>query len=439
MTKKEYLKLSIKYKLYRDIKWIASCFSIVKYKEENKSNEIGDLIFNPWGIDTVNEKKEIEKIEHDTKDNKPLFTLKEIVELDSSMVEGVKDKTKTTIGNLLVNLICLVDSFGSTIPYINKRVFVKDIDKLVAPILTNTPLDNLGKIDKEAKRDPKLIYVDQYLKFKDSLQFISNLSMLVSEAATMNTIVPPPGLTKKKKELVEKYKGKLNTVSGFNDFKKELVAFDEEYLKKDGTYGKFMAGKNKSAREKMFLTLGAEQGFKKANDMQPVIPSLYEGWSTDSDDLINMFNELRVGSYYRGIDVINGGIVSKTFLRAGNNFKIIDGDCKTKLTIGKKYTEKNISNLLGRNIVADKGYTMVDQDNIKSFTNKKVRVRSPMFCKLKGDRICRVCSGENLFKFPEGIAISLTEISNIILAASFKKMHNTTVNTQELDLEKIIN
>jgi hypothetical protein len=47
-----------------------------------------------------------------------------------------------------------------------------------------------------------------------------------------------------------------------------------------------------------------------------------------------------------------------------------------------------------------------------------------------------VCAGERLFRFKDGLAIAVMEISSIILAASMAAMHGKVLSTARIDLKR---
>jgi hypothetical protein len=262
---------------------------------------------------------------------------------------------------------------------------------------------------------------------------------LTAWSATEKGITAPTGIAAFKKQLLIEYKDKLNDPVQLAEFESKLKQFDSEYLKDDPANGTFIAGKLKdTARKKMYLISGTEEGFKGNLDLVPVINSLEEGWPVEAKQFTAMMNGLRAGSYSRGAETVNGGVSAKTLLRAANNFRIIDSDCGSKLTIQRSFIEKDKNQLINRYIQEGAKIVLVDDNNVGSYLGKQLNVRTPLYCKLKGDNICKVCAGLKLFKFPVGISIPITEISSIILTASLKKMHGTVLSTKKLDFSKIL-
>lgn len=433
MKKIDYLKLVIQNKVVNNRSWIISAFSIIREDPEKYKSDAYYLRLVPqtWGYSFLNDKNELEKID-DAKAGQPLFKFNDVINIDASWLDSVKSPIETTIGKLIANFICIYQSFGNKYEYINKSFSVTTIEDAISPVMKDTPAT-------ENDRSTEYYYVDEYVKFVNSLQFLSTLAQLTAWSATEKGITAPTGIAAFKKQLLVEYKDKLNDPVQLAEFETKLKEFDSKYLEDDPANGTFIKGKVKdTARKKMYLTLGAEEGFKGNLDLIPVVNSLEEGWPVEAKQFTAMMNGLRAGSYSRGSETVNGGVSAKTLLRAANNFRLIDTDCESKLTIQRSFNEKDKNQIINRYIQEGSKTILVDETNIGSYLGKQLNVRTPLYCKLKGDNICKVCSGLKLFKFPVGISIPITEISSIILTASLKKMHGTVLSTKKLNLTQIL-
>lgn len=433
MKKIDYLKLAINNPIHNSRAWITSVFAITKPGALNPSGVAYlQLVKEEWGYSFYGEDAVLVKID-DADPKLPLFTFKERLNIDNTWLPNVYDPVETSIGNVLFNSYCLVSSFGKKFKYVTGPINVGKLEAEIAPKLQDTPTD-------ESKRSDQYFYVDELIKFIDSLQFLSTLSQLVSWAATRIGITAPPGIKEFKEKLLVKYEGKLNNPVELTKFENELRAYDDAYLKQDPAYGTYMGGKIKDVgRKKMFLSLGADPGFTESLEVKPVIQSLEEGWSRDPQDITNIMNGVRWGSYARGAETIKGGVSAKLMLRAANNFTIEDRDCGSTLGIHRNFEDKDANQLVGRYIL--QGTKSVLIENITSSTNylnKDIIVRSPMYCKLEGDRLCKLCAGHKLFKFATGVAIPVSEISNILLYTSMAAMHATTLSTAKINLSKAL-
>ncbi len=175
--------------------------------------------------------------------------------------------------------------------------------------------------------------------------------------------------------------------------------------------------------------------------------SLTEGWSTDPVEFTAAMNGLRVGSFSRGAETVKGGVSAKLLLRAANNFKIVDTDCGSQLGIKRHYTFNDWPQLVGRyELVNARGganspkmtLLIENKERLPNDLNHQLTLRTPMYCKLEGDNICKVCAGTKLSQYPTGITIPLTEISAIILTASLKMMHQSSLTTVKMNLQELI-
>jgi len=432
MKKLDYLKLFFQHRLFTKKAMLITMFSVTRTDSGNQSPYLYKLVPQPWGYSYYDEKMELQKID-DSVANQPLFTFKDRINIDPSWIENLSEAIETSVGNLLFNHFCVVTGFGSKFPYVQGRTSVSKLEDKIAERLRDTPAT-------DAERSTEYFYCDEYLRFVDALEDFKSLSQLAAWSATRKAVLPPKGLDAFKKELLAKYKGKLDDPVEIAKFEKELLAFDAEYLKDDPAFGTFLSGKiTNTARKKLFLTMGNEQGFGDPLRANPVTNSLHEGWPTDAKQFTAMMNGLRVGSFARGSETIKGGVSAKYLLRAANNFKIDDTDCGTQFGIPRVYNHDNAEQLAKRSVIENGRSVLVENaEQAGNYLGKQLRVRSPMYCKLPGDVICKVCAGNRLAQYPTGLTIPLTEISAMILAASMKSMHTSGTSTAKLDIQKSI-
>lgn len=431
MKKQEYLKQSLLSELFR-YKWFSiTCFSVTRHNPNRKTIPFR-LIPQEWGYTFFDDQGNEIKID-DAKAKEPLFRFDEPITVDPSWAPNIDSVIETTVGRVFVNAFAIAPIFGKKIPFINKRFSVSDVEDLISPTVASVP-------DDTNARDPSKLYVDEYVAFVNRLQDLRCLSQLCTWSATEKGVLPPTGLDEFKKQLMEKYKGQLGDPVAMSKFEGELLAFDDAYLKDDPAYGTMLSGKiTKTSRKKLFLTMGNELGFGDPLVSNTVTNSLHEGWPTDPKQFVNMMNGLRYGSFARGAETVNGGVSAKILLRAANNFTIADTDCG--VAYGKKFnvTKDNCKQLVRRYAIDKNRPVLIENiEAVGNYLGKTIQVRSPQYCKMTGDRICRVCAGENLAMFPTGLTIPLTEVSAVILAASLKLMHTSGTSTARMDLKEVM-
>lgn len=434
MKRLDYLKYAIANNCFYKKSWIISAFGIIKEDPNayNKDPYIGKIVKQTWGFSFVTAEGKLEPID-DTKGLETLFTWKEAITIDNSWIANANGPIDTYIGNLIFNAVSIVPSFGSKIDFVTGRVSISKLEAYIAERLKDTPAPG-------EETSSEYIYVNEYVKFVDSLSYIGTFTQLSTWAATPKNMVAPPGIKEFKQKLVEKYGDKLSDPVVLAQFEQELKDFDEKHLAGDPSNGTFIAGKIKNiARKKMFLTMGAEQlTFSDTQKPVAIINSLEEGLPTDPVQFTAMMNGLRIGSFARGAETVKGGVSAKYLLRAANNFRVIDTDCGTKLGIRRHFDETTIDKLVNRYVIEGNKLIFVENKTIASnYLNRDtVIVRSPMYCTLEGDSICKICAGARLAQYPDGLSIPLTEESAIILASFMALMHGKVLATAKMRLDR---
>jgi hypothetical protein len=274
----------------------------------------------------------------------------------------------------------------------------------------------------------------------EAKEYISEFTMLCAYSATEKNILPPPGIDKFKKQLLEQYGGDLTNPVTVAKYDAALQEFDAAYMAGDPSDGIFVKGKVKeTSRKKLFLSVSAEVGFGDKNKANVVVPSLEEGWPKDPVQFSHVMNGTRSGSFSRGAETIKGGVLGKEFIRAVADYKIVDRDCGSRLGITYDVDKYFVESLSGRYLLTTGQPAVINNSNeAGNYLGKTIRLRSTMYCREDRGTICRVCAGENLFKYKEGLVIPVTELSLIILYADMKAMHANVTATRELILEDVM-
>lgn len=416
--------------------WIVSVFAVTRESEQQqKVLYPGKLIREPFGLFTITEEGEKVKIDAvRTKGDAPLFTPKDPITITPEWLSSVKvPSLETSVGTLLVNLICLYRPFGGKFPFKTGKFTPKGVEKEILAKLQSTPKDLSEKTAEN-------YYVDELLLFSEGVLFLEGVSSLFSHSITERGLLPAPGRKAFKKEVLTKYQGKLHDPVEMAKFEAELQVFDDNYLKDDPAYGGFMSGKVAKSRMKSFMTQGGESNsFVQSMSVTPIVPALEDGIPLDQEGFTAVANTIRYGSFSRGSETINGGVTAKALMRAADNWRITPGDCETTLGIRRLYREKNIKNLVGRYILIGKELILVESvEQAKAYIGQKIVVRSPQYCRRTGTQTCEICAGLALSKYPSGLPIPLMEVSGGILTDSLKLMHNTALVTATMHLPSVI-
>lgn len=436
MTPNQFLLYSILHKAYFKDTWLISLFAATRENETQKKHTYpGKLVIEPFGFFACMEDGQLEKIETPKKSDEPLFTLKDPITIDKSFVRSLKDgeKIETTVGRLMLNLICVLEPFSGKVPYWNKKFTAATIEDYVAAIV-------VSDVKEGEKEDPSKIYIRELVAFQTAVAYMEMFTNILAHSITRIGIAPAPGRKEFKKETLKRYEGKLSDPVEMAKFEAELEAFDNKYLKDDPAYGNFMTGKVKGARMTGYMLQGgASNNFSGSLNVTPIISSLEDGMPMDPESFTAVNNTTRYGSFARGAETVNGGVVAKSLMQAADNWRITKGDCGTKLGLSRVYGANDVANLIGRSYVnsGKVGY-IENKQEAETFINRKIVVRSPQYCSRGSTQTCEVCAGEALSKYPTGLTIPLSELSGGILADSLKQMHASKLETVTMSLRDVI-
>lgn len=289
----------------------------------------------------------------------------------------------------------------------------------------------------EKAQNGRVIFVSEYLKFVDAFSYLTEFNQIITQGLTAKAITKPPGIEKFKKELFEKYAGKLDDPTTIALIESELEKFDAEYLKGDPSQNFLINPKSKKVvRKKLFLMYGAEAGLTGGRTMDLVQPSLAEGWDPSKFPAMN--NASRAGSYFRGFETQNGGEEVKWLFRASSNVQVVEGDCGTKL--GKAYTvtDENYKKLVGLYVITKEGPQLLQNEEMtKTLIGKKILARSPLYCKLPYTDFCPICMGTRLAANKDAVSMAITAEGSAFMLLSMSAMHGKSLSLAKLDLASV--
>ncbi len=422
ISKAEYLKYSIEQDFPLKLQWVISMFSVIMDDTDYVKFGLKDSLFV-----TVND---VDYILEDCIKDKPVFDPTDKITVKEGFLLNIHEDIDTTVGRILLNYILLTYNFKGKVEYQNKVFTIGQIeDNYVAALLKD-----------DVENDDKYISVDEYNSFVDSAMYLENWADVISVSSTEKSIVPPPGIkeyrAKLLKEAIEKHgPDALKDYAIVAAIETDLKAYDKEYLKDDPSLGKLLDGKIlNNSRKKLFLMNGADKGFKGDGEAILLDKSLDEGWEKDPVKLAEQFNTIRYGSYTRGKETFKGGLTAKILLRATSSMLVEMKDCKTKAYKSWLVTKDNVVALIGRYImISDKPILLETKEQVGTYIDKVVKLRSPMYCLAKGENICSVCSGTGLADNENSIPLLITTIGENVLKMSLAATHRSGVSTVRLN------
>lgn len=432
MTKLEYLKLAItksEVTLYKD--WYIKVFTIPLWKDSDYKDQVEyDLVIMSDGLHTLvdeeGELKLVKIVDHDK--DKPLFQWQDDIDVNSSWLPNISSNIRSKVGRVLVNKLVFSDVVGDRIPFLNKRISVKEVENILVGKVKN---------DKDIKEGD--ITIKEMISCIDHLNFFIFVSTFSSVAATPKTITPPPGAKKFRDELLKEYEGRLHDPVVISTIQARIDEYEKEYLKGDPAADAYFGGKARASRTKMYYFGGAGLDFVEGGDTT-VARALSEGSDTTPTEFAKLANDSRYASYSRGGMTALGGYAYKTLQRALSGIVIQDRPCNTTKGLKRNLDKKKVLELVGRQIkVGGNWKTIENREEASKYADKEIEVRSPMYCTVKGNDLCYACMSEQYKELESGVTNIAANISAVILTSNLKLMHNSAVGTTNIELEDLIN
>lgn len=333
------------------------------------------------------------------------------------------DNITTTYGRFILNYIILADPFGSKIPYINNVLNHKSIQRDVARLIIQHDIDK-----------------SSYDKFMNNIYFIGSITELSVPGMTVKALTTGDDVIKRRDELFEKYKDRLNDPMVIVKIEDELIAMDKKYLSDDPASGWIITSKEyDTCRKKMFITSGITEAFSSnANEYVFIPQALNE--RMDVTKFPAMCGDIRRGSHMRGKETAKGGEVTKLILRLCQNIAILEDDCQSNEGIDIVLYANNLNDYEGRYVLLPDGKTEVlTKNNFGQYIERTIKLRSPKHCKTK-DGFCYRCFGQRYQQLQiRQAGMQAVKISSTLMYTAMKAMHKSKVSIVKIsDLNDFI-
>ena len=434
MDKKTFMLKAMQVGEYKRKAFIISAFSLIQeapdaWKADPYAYRIVPTPTGYFFVDPDNENQLT--IIDNAKPSEPIFGIKETLKLNAGEVVNLNSNIETTYGRLIFNYIVLINNFNTKIPYVNERISPAAVEALIIDRLKDNP-------EKAEDRNDEDIYVDEYLRFCDSMLYIVAFTQLCVPAATYKTMTAAPGIVELKNKLLEENKDRLTDPAVVAKIDAELVKFDKEYLKGDLGEGFLIGGKPFNiVRKKLYGMTGAEVGLEEKIEVDLIQNSLSQGWDINKFPAMN--NSLRAGSYNRGAETVKGGEAFKWLQRASSNINVTIDDCGSKLGIPITVTDLNLDKLIGFSIITTSGSIKVEnKEAAKKYVGKTLMLRSPMFCKVEKTDFCHTCVGTNLSNNPTGISLAITQFGSVMMEINMSAGHSKGLLLSKMNYKEAI-
>lgn len=330
----------------------------------------------------------------------------------------------------------------------NGRVMNMSLGRIWFNLLLPDDFRLIDEVVNKKKMDKLIVEIFETYGSEETSTIITNLQSEAFKLATLspNTFnidmfIVPEEWEKKKEEFI-KIADKLSPIQ----FKKSAEALTKElleHLEESGTRANnIMTSGSKGNPISDWGTLLVSKGYVmdiEGNVLGPIIPSLNDGYK--KVDYYNAGSESRKNFYMRSALTAHPGYLTRKMVNANANLQIDQktADCKSQKTLNIIVTEDLAPLLLQRNYISQSG-TIKTIKTIDQVLNKKIRLRSPLFC-LSEDGICPTCYG-NLYKTlnTKNIGILGAGAVNIVGINAMMQMRHksSSINTKEVNFIEMI-
>lgn len=417
---------------FRRTAWVVSGFALIREELEDwrKSPYAYRIVQGPTGHSFVDPENDMQLTAiSDSVAGQPLYSMKDRIKLRKGDLPNLDRDVECPLGNVMVNWLCLVWPFDNKVPFQTGKITPRGLEALVRPFLEDTPAEGLP-------RNPKVLYIDEYLRFCDAAFFLPGFTQLCVPSATPKTMTRSPEIPAIKARLLEENKDRLHDPAVVAKMMAELVAHDRDVWMKGDPGADFYAVSGKAynvVRAKAFLMHGAEVGLEEKVDVTLIQNSLSEGWDISKFPAMN--DSLRAGSFNRGALTMLGGEAVKWLLRASVNMSVAGEDCGSTLGVPVDIEVGNHKSLIGLYLVQGKGHVEITAENSMSYVGKFAYVRSPMYCKLPKTDYCAVCVGKLLAGNPNGLSVAIADYGSKFLYMFMSAAHGKALLLAKMDYQ----
>ena len=287
------------------------------------------------------------------------------------------------------------------------------------------------------------IDVEGYKKFLIYVDFIMPWETVLSPAQSEKLLTCTKEIDKLKAKLFKENKEALDrgdpAVS--ENIEKQLLDFAQEYLKDDPSLDGYLSGAGGSIPnnfKNMYVMRGAIRNPdpNAKQEYNIAYSSFLDG--INKEEYALFANSLAGAPYSRSKKTEIGGYWEKLIASALNTEIVGEAgtDCGTKHVVEVTLTPDLAPMFMYSYIVKSNGnLEELNSTNLDQYINKKIKVRSSLFCKrTKDGKICHHCAG-NFFErrgnHNAGLAVSA--LATKLKLVSMKSFHDSTIQTSEIE------
>jgi len=321
--------------------------------------------------------------------------------------------------------------------------YLSDIVGYVNIPVTNKIMKKIYELISQAFYANKIIS-EQFFELIDIFEWLggSDISELINVSFSSKMFSLPPDIQKRREELFDKYdkEFKAGDVIIASKVEKELINLSKDYMSKLPENDNFASG-SKLDFENHYKTMVLMKGpiLNTGTGKWEIAKSNYDtGISKEEYSLFA--NSATSGIYSRAKGVAVGGYESKKIIATLQDVSIAEegSDCKTTDYLEILVDPYFKNELLYLYMVEGTKLKLLTPDNFDQYVWKKIKFRSPMYCKWEVPNICSKCVGTHPYTLGmTTIGLATTRISETLKTKSLKSFHEKTVHLYKITLDDL--
>ena len=341
---------------------------------------------------------------------------------------------KTTLGRLFFNKV-LVDrlGFNHITGYRNIVHNAKEYGKFEATISDALKEDS--------------ITTKQFIRYLDTRDWFGlEMHAVVTTSFSPTIITVPKEIKDLKKKLIEENKEAIASGDPLvaEKIEKQLISKEMDYIKGDYGADLYISGARGSVGnhlKNMMLMRGAV--YNSATEKYEIITnSMYDG--LDKKDYAAHSNSIVQGGYAKSKETSSTGYLTKELIAATQMERIdpdINSDCGTKKTLDIVIPSYGTNDFLYRFIVENGKLVELTKDNIGKYVGKRVKLRSPMYCKGTESQhcMCAKCFGTYYYKIGKtNVGLLSAVIGGSLTQGQLQKFHQNLISSNQINIDDML-
>jgi len=290
-----------------------------------------------------------------------------------SYVNKIKTKNRTkklSLGKIWFNIL-LPDDYPLILDTVDKNKINEILTDIYKKYDLNIATNIVNTLNKEA--------------FK--LSTVSPISL------SIDNVIPSEEFEKLKQDFIKNSEN-MTDKQFKNNANKLLKQIIKENVQDTPFIKALESGVSGKLSKETFKTLMVSKGYCSdiIGNITKIPKAVSDGYNVK--EYYTAASEARNGFYVKTQAVRTPGYLARKATMAAANIKLDNKECKTKKYLNLTVTNTNIKTILNRYYVNDKDETiLITKENSKDLINKKINLRSPLYCKSKNG-ICSICYGE---------------------------------------------